>query len=108
LWSECIWLRIGTIDGLLWTPWWTFGFLKRWGISLLAEWLLDSQEGLISMKLSLLLLLLLLLLCPCHHDRERPLVGVGGDGFQVWRVTANILNKQSRTGEWGVVLQMED
>jgi hypothetical protein len=38
----------------------------------------------------------------------RPQVADGGDGLQVWRVAANILNKQSRTAEkgwssnWGV------
>jgi hypothetical protein len=38
----------------------------------------------------------------------RPQVADGGDSLQVWRVTANILNKQSRTADkgwsssWGV------
>jgi hypothetical protein len=27
----------------------------------------------------------------------RPQVADGGDGFQIWRVAANVLNKQSRT-----------
>jgi hypothetical protein len=31
----------------------------------------------------------------------RPRVGDGGDGIQIWRVAANILNKQSRTAEGG-------
>jgi hypothetical protein len=37
-----------------------------------------------------------------HHDMERPQVADGGDGLQIWRVAANILNKQSRTAnkEW--------
>jgi len=30
---------------------------------------------------------------------ERPRVADGGDGLQIWRVAANILNKQSRTAE---------
>jgi hypothetical protein len=46
VWTGCIWLRIGTSDGLLWTRLWTFGFHKRWGISWLAEWMLASEEGL--------------------------------------------------------------
>jgi hypothetical protein len=38
----------------------------------------------------------------------RPQVADGGDGLQIWRVAANILNKQSRTADkggppaWGV------
>jgi hypothetical protein len=28
-----------------------------------------------------------------------PQVAVGGDGLQIWRVAANILNKQSRTAD---------
>jgi hypothetical protein len=31
----------------------------------------------------------------------RPQVADGGDGLQIWRVAANILNKQSRTAEKG-------
>jgi hypothetical protein len=31
LWILFIWLRIGTIGGLLWTRWWTFGFHKMLG-----------------------------------------------------------------------------
>jgi hypothetical protein len=38
---------------------------------------------------------------PCHYDMERPQVVDGGDALQVWRVTANILNKQSRTTDNG-------
>jgi hypothetical protein len=33
---------------------------------------------------------------PFHHGMERPQVVDGGDALQVWRVAANILNKQSR------------
>jgi hypothetical protein len=29
----------------------------------------------------------------------RPRVAVGGDGFQKWRVAANVLNKQLRTAD---------
>jgi hypothetical protein len=31
----------------------------------------------------------------------RPQVANGGDGLQIWRVAANILNKQSRTADRG-------
>jgi hypothetical protein len=33
---------------------------------------------------------------PCYHGMARPVVADGGDGLQMWRVAANILNKQSR------------
>jgi hypothetical protein len=35
----------------------------------------------------------------CHHGMARPQVADGGDAFQIWRVAANILNKQSRTAD---------
>jgi hypothetical protein len=38
---------------------------------------------------------------PCHHGMARPQVADGGNGLQIWRVAANILNKQSRTAEKG-------
>jgi hypothetical protein len=38
---------------------------------------------------------------PCHHGMARPQVADGGEGLQVWRVAANILNKQSRTADKG-------
>jgi hypothetical protein len=37
----------------------------------------------------------------CHHDMMRPQVADGGHTFQVWRVAAKILNKQSWTAEKG-------
>jgi hypothetical protein len=37
---------------------------------------------------------------PCHHGTARPQVA-DGDGLQIWRVVANILNKQSRTADKG-------
>jgi hypothetical protein len=37
----------------------------------------------------------------CHHGMARPRVADGGEGLQVWRVAANILNKQSRTADKG-------
>jgi hypothetical protein len=39
---------------------------------------------------------------PCQHGMARPQVADGGYGLQiwrVWRVAANILNKQSRTAD---------
>jgi hypothetical protein len=38
---------------------------------------------------------------PCHHGMARPQVADGGDALQVWRETANILNKQSLTADKG-------
>jgi hypothetical protein len=35
----------------------------------------------------------------CHHGMARPRVADGGDHLQIWRVAANILNKQSRTAD---------
>jgi hypothetical protein len=32
---------------------------------------------------------------PCHHGMVHPQVMDGGDGLQIWRVAANMLNKQS-------------
>jgi hypothetical protein len=37
----------------------------------------------------------------CHHGKARPRVEDRGDGLQIWRVAANILNKQSRTADSG-------
>jgi hypothetical protein len=37
----------------------------------------------------------------CHHGMARPQVADGGDGLQLWRVAANIVNKQSRTADSG-------
>jgi hypothetical protein len=37
----------------------------------------------------------------CHHDMARPWFADGGDGFQMWRVAANILNKKFRTADKG-------
>jgi hypothetical protein len=34
---------------------------------------------------------------PCHRGMARSQVAGGGDGLQIWRVAASILNKQSRT-----------
>jgi hypothetical protein len=38
---------------------------------------------------------------PCHHSMVCPQVANGGDGLQIWKVTVNILNKQSRTANRG-------
>jgi hypothetical protein len=37
----------------------------------------------------------------CHHGMARPRVADREDGLQIWRVAANILNKQSRTADRG-------
>jgi hypothetical protein len=34
---------------------------------------------------------------PCHHSMVHPWIMDGGDGLQVWRIAANILNKQLQT-----------
>jgi hypothetical protein len=36
---------------------------------------------------------------PCHYSMARPQVADGGDGLQIWRVAAIILNKKSLTVE---------
>jgi hypothetical protein len=33
---------------------------------------------------------------PCYHGMARHQIADGGDGLQIWRVAANILNKLSR------------
>jgi hypothetical protein len=38
---------------------------------------------------------------PCHHGMARTYVSDAGDGLRIWRVAANILNKQSRTADRG-------
>jgi hypothetical protein len=38
---------------------------------------------------------------PCDHSSARPRVADGGDGLQTWRVSANILNTESRTADTG-------
>jgi hypothetical protein len=38
---------------------------------------------------------------PCRHGMARPQDAGGGDVLQVWRVAANILNKQPRTADKG-------
>jgi hypothetical protein len=36
---------------------------------------------------------------PCHHGMACPQVADRGVGLQIWRVAANILNKESRTAD---------
>jgi hypothetical protein len=36
---------------------------------------------------------------PCHHGMARPQVVDGGDGLQIWKAAANILNKQSQAAD---------
>jgi hypothetical protein len=38
---------------------------------------------------------------PCHHGKARPQVADGGEGLQIWRVAANILNNKSQTDDKG-------
>jgi hypothetical protein len=38
---------------------------------------------------------------PCHDGMARPQVETGGNGLQIGRVAAKILNKQSRTADKG-------
>jgi hypothetical protein len=37
----------------------------------------------------------------CHHGMARPRVAERGDGLQIWRAAANMLNKKSRTADSG-------
>jgi hypothetical protein len=39
--------------------------------------------------------------CPCHYSMARPQVADGRDRLQLWRLAANILNKQPRTNDKG-------
>jgi hypothetical protein len=38
-------------------------------------------------------------LVPCHYVMARSRVADRGDGLQIWRIAANILNKQLRTAD---------
>jgi hypothetical protein len=44
----------------------------------------------------------------CHHSKAHPQVADGGDALQLWKVAANILNKQLQAADkgwsssWGV------
>jgi hypothetical protein len=40
-------------------------------------------------------------LVPCQQSMTRPQAADGGDGLQIWRVAASMLNKQSRTAYRG-------
>jgi hypothetical protein len=58
-----------------------------------------SQRNVLSPSLVIILGLHVFLKCwylpvSCRHGMARPQVAVGGDGLQIWRVAANILNKQ--------------
>jgi hypothetical protein len=44
------------------------------------------------------------MLGPCHQGMARPQVAHGRDGFQIWRLAATTLNKESRTA--GMVLHL--
>jgi len=43
---------------------------------------------------------------PCHHSTIQPQAVDGGDGLQIWRVAANVLNKQAWTANKGVIFQL--
>ena len=45
---------------------------------------------------------------PCHHGMTSPRAVDEGDGLVVWRVAANVFNKQSRTGDKGLCLPAGD
>jgi hypothetical protein len=38
---------------------------------------------------------------PCHNGMAHPRVADGGENLKIWRVAANILNKQSWTADKG-------
>jgi hypothetical protein len=38
---------------------------------------------------------------PCHHGMALHRVAYGGDGLQIWKMAADILNKQLRTEDKG-------
>jgi hypothetical protein len=43
----------------------------------------------------------LLIIVPCHRGMARPQVRHGGGGLEIWKVGANVLNKQSQTADKG-------
>jgi len=40
---------------------------------------------------------------PCHYGMAHSRFAYGGNGLQIWREAANILNKQSRTAYKGLL-----
>jgi hypothetical protein len=46
-------------------------------------------------------ILLIHVTCVCHHGMTRPQVSDGGDGLQIWRIAANILDHHSCTANKG-------
>jgi hypothetical protein len=54
-----------------------------------------------TLVLNILIFYVYVMWVPCHHGMVRHQVGDGGTGLQIWRVAANILNKQSRTADKG-------
>jgi hypothetical protein len=38
---------------------------------------------------------------PCHYSMARPRVEDGRDGLQLWKLAANMVNKQPRTNDKG-------
>jgi hypothetical protein len=62
-WTGLIWLRIGTVGGLLWMRKLTLGLRKTQGICRIAAELLASQKGLCSMELAYFIFMRLM----CNH-----------------------------------------
>lgn len=50
-WTKFIWIRTGSIGGILWRRWYNLGFHKGPEIYVMAERILASQEGLYCMEL---------------------------------------------------------
>jgi hypothetical protein len=46
VWSGFTWLRIGTVGGLLWMRWWTFGFCRH-GVCLFPSTSVHATRGLV-------------------------------------------------------------
>jgi hypothetical protein len=85
-------LRLGLFSGL---------FPSGFPINILYSFLFTRIRATCPAHLILLDLVVLIILeeecplwVPCHHGMARPQVANGGDALQVWRVAANILNKQ--------------
>jgi hypothetical protein len=62
--------------------------------------LIAHTSPLIFLKLYLYMRYNTCILWICHHGTAHPQV-VDGDGFQLWRVAVNILNKQTETNDKG-------
>jgi hypothetical protein len=63
--------------------------------------LLDGSAQYITRRIFVFVIYLMICSFHCHHGMARPQVADGGDGLQICRVAASILNKQSRTANKG-------